>query len=142
MIFSAEQLLSDKQAVTASAASTNYIDLGATGTPHGGAQALTRDIGKGNPIPFLVQVTTTFATLTSLLLAIQVDDNSSFSSATTVASQSIALAALVAGAQWNLLYVPQGSNERYLRMYYTVTGSDATAGAIPAGPTMGVQTNL
>lgn len=140
MITSAQQLFSDDQAVTASAASTNYIDLLATGTPYGGASALDRDLGKGKKIPIHIQVTTAFATLTSLKVAVQVDDNTSFSSATTVLeTEAIAAASLVAGYVFNIDTIPLKTNERYVRLYYTVAGSDATAGAIWAGVTMGNQ---
>ena len=142
MILSAEQLFSDDQAITASAASTNYLDLGAPGTPHGAAAALAQDIGKGEPIPILVQVTEDFATLTSLTIAIEVDDNTSFSSATVVyASEAIAAAALLAGKTIPLQFVPNDVNERYVRVNYTVSGSNATAGKVTAGITMGNQTN-
>ncbi len=132
MILDKQNLLSDDQAITASAASENIIDLG-----------VARDIGKGTPIPFEVQVTEDFATLTSLTVALQVDDNASFSSAKTViSSAAIAAADLVAGYKFNIgEYVPRGTDERYARLYYTVAGSNATAGAITAGVSMGSQTN-
>ena len=66
MIFSAQQLFSDDQAITASADSTNVIDLGVAGTPYGAAAALNRDIGDGAGIPILVQITEAFEYLTSL----------------------------------------------------------------------------
>ena len=123
MILDKQGMFSDDQAVTASAASENLIDLG-----------VARDIGKGKPIPILCQVTTAFATLTSLTVALQVDDNSSFSSAKTVlTTAAIAAASLVAGYKFALDYVPRGTDERYVRLYYTVAGSDATAGNISAG---------
>ena len=56
MILSAQQIFSDDQAVTATAISTNVIDLGAPGTPYDAAAALNQDIGKGCPIPVLVQL--------------------------------------------------------------------------------------
>jgi len=140
MITSAQQLFSDDQAVTASAASTNYIDLLAAGTPYGAAAALNRDQGKGSKIPLHIQVTTAFATLTSLKVAIQCDDNTSFSSPTTILeTEAIAAATLTAGYVFNIDSVPLKSTERYMRAYYTVAGSDATAGAIWAGVTMGNQ---
>jgi len=140
MIFSKNQTLSDAQAITASAASTNVIDTGAFGTPHGG-NALSRDLGKGTPIPFLVQVTEEFATLTSLKFSLQCDDNSSFSSAKTVIEQTIVLDDLKAGKQVALQVLPNDITERYVRMYYTVSGSSATAGKVTAAVTMGNQTN-
>jgi hypothetical protein len=140
MIFSAQDEFSNKQAVTASAASTNYIDLLATGTPYGAAAALNRDLGKGGKIPLHIQVTTAFATLTSLKVAVQTDDNSSFSSAATILeTEAIAAATLIAGYVFNIDSIPLKASERYIRLYYTVAGSDATAGNVQAGITMGNQ---
>ncbi len=134
MIFDSTNLFSDGQAVTASAASTNVIDLGATQTPQHAANAITRDIGKGTPINLRVQVTADFATLTSLTVGIQTDDNEGFSSATTVlSSPAIPVASLAAGYVFPLVVVPRGVLERYVRLYYTVAGSNATGGTVTAG---------
>jgi len=116
-----ETLMSDDQAITATAASTNYIDIGADA-----------DIGIGQPVNILVQVTEAFTNLTNLAIAIQTDDNSSFSSATTIYTETIVLANLTAGAKINMRVFPP-ANERYVRMYYTVTGSAPNAGKITAG---------
>lgn len=120
------------QAITASAASTNYVDTGVRTIPPGGHTATpVSDLGKGNRIPILIQVTETFATLTSLKVAVQVDDNTSFSSATTVfESEAIVLASLVAGYQFNIDLIPPKTNERYMQLYFTVAGSSATAGKV------------
>lgn len=141
MILSAQQLFSDDQAITATAVSTNKIDLGASATPYGGKAALAKDVGKGNPIPVLVQVTTAFATLTSLTITLETSANADLSSSTVLASETILAAALVAGKKTNLQFVPNGANKRYLGLRYTVAGSDATAGKITAGISMGNQTN-
>lgn len=141
MIFDLQSLFSDAQAVTASAASTNYYDRGAPGTPYGGVTTLQRDWGKGNIIPIRIQVVTTFATLTSLKVAIQADDDVNFGSPTTVLeSEAIAAASLVAGYYFNLTHMPMKLTERYVRLYYTVAGSDATAGKITAGVVAAHQT--
>jgi len=104
--------------------------------------ALVQKIGGGNDIPLLIQVTEAFATLTSLTVTIQVDDNTSFSSATTVASShAVPAASLVAGYQFPLVTLPNTVNERYVRLYYTVAGSNATAGTITASIATGLQTN-
>jgi hypothetical protein len=53
MILDQTNLFSDDQAITATAASDNYIDLGATGTPKlRNAITLVRDISKGTPVHF------------------------------------------------------------------------------------------
>lgn len=139
MILSNQQIFSDGQAITADAASTNTIDLGATGTPPFDDAALVRDIGKGEPIPILIQVTEAFDNLTNLKISLQVDDNTSFSSATEVASETILLADLVAGKTTNMQCIPKGTNERYMRLYYDVTGTAPTAGKITAAITKGNQ---
>jgi len=140
MIFSAQQLFSDDQAITADADSTNVIDLGAPGTPYGAAAALNQDVGKGAKIPLLVQVTADFNTLTSL--NINLSTGSTTALGTTIATQNILLADLVAGKQINLDFLPNGIVERYLGVEYDVVGTNPTTGNITAGITMGVQTNI
>ena len=56
MIFDRTLLFSNAQAITADAASTDIVDLGATGTVYGAAAALNRDIGKGEEVALNVQV--------------------------------------------------------------------------------------
>lgn len=143
MIFDNTLLFSDAQAITAVAGSTNTVDLGATGTPYGGI-ALVRDIGKGDKIPLSITVVETFNNLTSLTVSLQVDDNTSFSSAkTVVVSAPILAAALVAGAQIEVPdYIPQGANERYMRLYFDVTGIAPTTGKVTAGVVAARQTNF
>ena len=140
MILSAQQLFSDDQAITASADSTNVIDLGVAATPYGAAAALNDDVGKGAKVPLLVQVTEDFATLTSL--TINLSTGATTALGTTIASQVIAVADLLAGKQFNVDFLPNGIVERYLGVEYVVTGTNATAGKITAGITMGVQTNV
>ncbi len=142
MILSANQLFSDDQAVTATAVSTNVIDLGVAGTPYDAAAALNQDVGKGTPVPVLIQVTEAFATLTSLTITIEVSANSDLSSSTVLATETVAVADLVAGKQTFLQVLPNGADQRYLGVRYTVTGSSATAGTITAGISMGNQTNI
>ncbi len=143
MIMDASELFSDQQAITADAASTNILDLGATGTIYGAASALVRDIGPGSRIPLLVTVTETFNNLTSMTIAIQTDDNSSFSSATTVwGPMSYTLAQLAVGAKYLLPdIIPVGTNERYVRLYYDITGTAPSTGKITAGVVLARQTN-
>jgi hypothetical protein len=141
VIFDKTLLFSDDQANIAGAASENVIDLGATGTVYGAAAALTRDIGKGNKIPLLVQVTEDFTLLSSLTVQVQCDSVENFASPKTVAEQTIALADLVAGKTISIDAVLPGLDERYMRLYYDVTGTTPSAGKITAGIVAGVQTN-
>lgn len=140
MILSAQQLFSDDQAITASADSTNVIDLGAPDTPYGAAAALNQDIGKGAKVPLLAQVTADFNNLTTL--EVKLSTGATTALGTEIASQTIALADLVAGKQINLDFLPNGIVERYLGMEYVVVGTAPTTGTVTAGITMGVQTNV
>lgn len=113
MILDAELLLSDAQALTATAASTNLIDLGAD-----------RDIGKGEPLALVITVDVALAgTTPTFQPSIQTDDNSAFSSATTLLTGQ-SYSALAAGAKI-VLPIPD-TNERYLRANYTIGGTSPT----------------
>lgn len=128
MILDNQTLFSDQQAITASVASTNTIDLGPI------ASGMIRDIGPGAPISLQIQVTEAFNNLTSLAVAIQVDDNSAFSSATTVVtSAAIGPALLLPGYRFLMDFIPRLVNERYVRLFYTVVGTAPTTGKITAG---------
>ena len=137
MILDNQTLLSDAQAITADAGSTNQIDL----SPR--ASGVIRDIGPGNNVPLLIQVVEAFNNLTSLVVSVQVDEDSAFGSPTTVVSTAaIPLAQLVAGYAFNLDFVPRLSNERYMRLFYDITGTAPTTGKITAGVNLsGPQTN-
>lgn len=142
MILDNTLVLSDSQAITASAASTNQIDLGAAGTTFLGG-TVRRDVGDGTDIPVLVTVTQTFNNLTSLTVALQTDDDAAFGSPQTVATgPAIPLANLTAGSQINWpARLPLGTNERYVRLFYTVTGTAPAAGKITAAVVAGRQSN-
>jgi len=140
MILSAQQLFSDQQAITGNADSTNVIDTGVRGTPYGAAAALVGDLGPGNKIPLLVQVTEDFNTLTSL--TIKVSTGATTALGTEILSQTILLADLVAGKQTSFDVVPNDVTERYLGMEYVVNGTNPTTGKVTAGISMGNQTNV
>ncbi|MCF7949508.1 MAG: hypothetical protein K9M94_13040 [Spirochaetia bacterium] len=110
------------QAVTASAASNSQLGFG------------SKDIGKGNPVRVYAIVTTDFATLTSLEIAIQEssDDGDSDAYADVISSGAIPLADLTAGdIVWEATLPAEC--EKYLQAYFTVAGSNATAGEILVG---------
>lgn len=114
----AQLLLSDAQALTATAASTNYINLSAT----------ERFIGTGDPMALVVTVDVAAGgTAPTLEVALQSDDNTAFSSATARAtSGTLTAAQLVAGAQF-VVAIPSGTaTEKYLRAFYTVGGTAPT----------------
>lgn len=140
MIFSAQQLLSDDQAITATALSTNIIDLGVAGTPYGAVAALNQDVGKGTLVPFLAQVTETFDNATSVAVAIETGATTALG--TVIASQTILLADLKAGKQFAFEVLPHDLTKRYLGVRYTVVGAAPTVGKFTTGITMGNQTNV
>ena len=124
-------LFSDRQAITATAASTNLVDLGAA-----------RNFKGGEMVPITIAITESFNTLTSLTISVETDDNAAFSSATTVMTfPTITLTNLQAGdPQPPPYHIPWQVAERYLRLKYTVVGTDPTTGKITAGVSAGSQT--
>ena len=131
----------DGQAVTATAISENVVQWSANGTVYGAAAAITRDIGDGTPVPLLVQVTETFATLTSLTITLESADNAALSTNAVVhwSSGAIVAADLVAGKQVPIRFLPKDIEKEFLGLRVTVTGSNATAGKITAAVVAGIQ---
>lgn len=142
MLMSAQQTFSDSQAVTTTAASENIIDLGATGTVLNAPAALVRDIGKGNPIAIIVRLDVAAGgTSPTLVVTVETDDNSGFASA-TVRATSATIAGGAAGEEiWLNVYLPEETNERYLRLNYTTGGTSPTH-TITAGVVLGKQSNV
>jgi len=122
--------MSDSQAITASAVSTNVIDLSNLG-----------DIGAGEPLPLEVLVKTAFDNLTSLDVEFQESADAAFTTPIVLLSQNLLLAALTAGKRLNFNVAPHSANS-FFRMNYTVNGTNPTAGAISAALVTGKQTNL
>lgn len=142
MILDLQNLFSNAQAVLASAASTNVIDLGATGTVVGEGAPIKRDIGPGIPVPLRVQVVEAFNNATSLQVELQVSATENFASPVSVGSQTLLLASLTPGAVFGgLYYVPRGTNLRYARLNYTLAGTAPTTGKVTAGIVAGHQEN-
>ena len=127
MLLSAEQNFSDAQALTGTAASTNVIDLGATGTVRNAPAALVRDIGKGKPVAIIVKLDVAAGgTNPTLDVDVEIDTVENFASATVVAS-SLQKAGGAAGDEvWLDVYLPEGTKERYLRLNYTLGGTAPT----------------
>lgn len=133
-LFDEAGLFSEDQAITATAASTNTIDFGVPETPIGNVGPVSGDLGLSD-IEFLVQVTEAFVGLTSLVVAVQMDDNLAFASPVVLAaSQPVLLADLKVGYKFRVpAQIPEGATERYIRLNYTVAGGPATAGKVFAG---------
>lgn len=131
MIFDNQTMFSDRQALTATAASTHNINLSPIGP------GIVRDIGPGQPIPIVIQVVEAFVGATSVAVSVQTDDNEAFTSPKTVVSTAaVAAADLVPGYQFKLDYIPRGTDERHVRLNYTVVGA-GTAGRVTAGVVLG-----
>lgn len=134
MILDNTLVLSDNQAITATVRSTNTVDLGAAGFAYGNAVAARRDIGVGSTVPFTLNVTQAFNNLTSLTVSMQSDDNTSFSSPKEIGSRTYTLAEL------NALKIlsfpasfPEGTDEQYISLLYTVNGAAPTTGRLTGG---------
>ena len=139
MISSKQQQFSDSQAVSSTGASTNYIDLGATGTVKNGPAALVRDIGKAR-IQILVSLPAApTGTSPTLDVTMEMDDNTSFSSPTTIATAP-QKAGGAAGDRIALYVLPEQITQRYIRLYYTLGGTSPVY-TIDAQIVMADQTN-
>jgi len=109
--------VSSEQALTASAASTDVIDLGSD-----------RNIGPGEPLWLCVAVREALAgTTPTIKIEIETDDNSGFASAAKIAaSPTFSGASEFPAGKMVVIPVPY-QNERYLRAYYTLGGTTPTA---------------
>ena len=141
MLMSNQQLFSDSQALTTTAASTNVIDLGATGTVLDAPAALVRDIGKGKPIPIFVRLEVDAGgTSPTLDVAVQIDTVENFASATTVATATQVAGGSAGDEVYLDVYLPEGTDERYLRLNYTLGGTTPTY-TVSAGVVMHKSSN-
>jgi hypothetical protein len=131
-ILSTQLLFSDQQAITGTAVSTNVIDFGAPGTWVHATTPIVDDKGVSH-IPLMVQATEDFDALTSLTITVQQATDEAFSSPVTVYTESILLADLLAGAKTAVRDVPFNTTLRYMRVNYTVVGTDPTVGKITSG---------
>lgn len=143
MILDNTLVMSDSQPITATAGSTNVIDLGAAGTAYGASAAIPFDMGKGGEIFITTHVMEAFNNLTSLTISLEVDDNAAFSSPAVVGvGPAILLASLGLGARPAFpARLPEGTNERYVRLKYTVAGTAPTLGKITSAIVAARQTN-
>jgi hypothetical protein len=116
------------QAVTATAASADVLDLGPL--THGNTR---RDIGAGEPIHLVVTALTTATATGAATVNFQLqtsDDNSTWG--TLYDSGAVGLTDLAAGKQPVAVAVPRGVR-RYLRVNYVVGTGPLTAGSFFAG---------
>jgi hypothetical protein len=116
MYVDSQNVFSDSQALTATAASTNLIDLG-----------VDRDIGVGEPLAVVLTVEVAADATTgneTYQVDVETDDNSSFSSASVIARRIPTAAELALGT---VMTIPlPNTNERYIRLNYTLGGTTPT----------------
>ena len=108
---------SDSQALTATADSTNHKD-----------NTTDRDLGPGEPMAAIVYIETVLGGTSSptISVSIETDDNASFSLGTVIAvSKAFSVAEVGSGLE---IVVPMPmTNERFIQLIYTLTGSSPTA---------------
>jgi hypothetical protein len=103
---------SDSQALTATAVSTNVVNL-----------SQDRDIGPGTPLWWVVGVEVALDGTTgdeTYVATLQTDDNPSFTSPTTIATITLTRGDAVGTRYFQSL---PSANEQYLRVNYTLGGT-------------------
>lgn len=129
MILDKTNEFSDGQAVTATAISTNVIDISPTG------ENPIRDIGTGEDVYLVVQVdqTATAAGAATVTISLESADNAGLTSSTVhTTTGAVALGSMTAGAELAKFKLPAGDYKRYLGVRYTVGTGPLTAGAFSA----------
>ena len=126
----AELILSDEQALVATADSESSVDLGA-GIDHLG-NATVLNAGESMRQQFLnVIVVTAFNAATSYVFALHDSADDSSFAITEITTPAIVIATLVAG--YVVLRIPIPSNvRRYVKMVYTEAGSTEDEGVVSA----------
>ena len=131
MIIDKALQVSNEQAVTASAASTDVIDFGQAYPNSGLNQSLSMAI--------TVDAAATAAGAATVAFSLQDSaDNAAFTDVAVTAATGIA--ALIAGAQF-IIPMPF-KHRRYVRAYYTVATGPLTAGKFSAQVVAGIQQNV
>lgn len=127
--------VSDKQTLTATAASTDVIDAGAV------RKGPARNLGGGEQLyaVFVMDSDTAAAGAATVTFSVQ-DSADNVTFADVVASGAIGKAALAAGAHV-VLPLPPGMR-RYIRANYTVTTGPLTAGKVSAQIVRDYQRNV
>lgn len=120
MIMDNKLVFSDAQAITASAASDYYLNFVETAP----------NLGKGTPLYIRFVIEETFVTGDSLVIALQ------HGATTTPATEILALTAILTANLTKGAYIPEikvpDEHLQYMRLYYTVSGSNFTLGKITA----------
>lgn len=133
MIIDYENELSNAQAVTNTAASTNYIDFGDA-----------KDHAKGNPLMLEIVVDTAAASAgaSTVDFALEFDTTTTFTPDKSIPlATGIAKATLVAGYVVYRGSIPEYGAYRYMQLKYTVNTAGLTAGAFSARIVEAFQSN-
>lgn len=124
MLIDRQFRFSSAQAITASAASTDLVDLTAI-----------RDLGPGTPLWVVVLCTvamTDTGSNSTLAVTLETDTAAAFSSATTAQTIGTFAALSAAGTVFTVPLAPFSTDERFLRVYYTTANGDLSAGSFTA----------
>lgn len=111
---------SANQAIRETTDSENIIDLGKD-----------REIAAGNPVPLLIMVNEDFDNLTSLKVSVETSFDAGMSDAVELASSTVELTNLKVGKMIPISFMPVG-NKRYVRLKYTVDGTNPSTGKVSA----------
>lgn len=130
MRFDEHLKFAENQAITAAAASTNYVNFGVG----------SRELGAGDTNFVVVAITESFNNLTNLKIALEQDGSSGFGTKKEVAAITVALAGLTLGAMFRIP-IPPGLNKQYAQVYFTPTGTAPTTGKVTAFATDEAPTN-
>lgn len=125
MILDKQLEFSDSQAVTATAISTNVVDLGATNT--------VKDIGGPEAVYLIIQTDVAMTGATSVAFSLESSSTANLATSPTAhfSTAALAPAALPAGITVAAVPLPSGAYQRYLGVRYTVVGT-ATTGSFSA----------
>lgn len=132
MITDKQLTLSDGQAITTTADSTNIINAGQAG------------VNNGEPIELLLQVEDSFTAAGAATLTVSLvtgTDEAFTSPETLVTTAAIPKATLVRGYQLPISFLPS-QIKQYFKLVYTVATGPMTAGKINAGLVLARQTNV
>jgi len=124
MIIDRQFRFSNAQAITASAASTDLVDLEAA-----------RDMGVGRTLYVVVVCTTAMTDASSnstVAVAVETDTAAAFSSATSAQTIGTFSATSAAGTQFIVPLAQFTTAERFIRLYYTVANGDLDTGSFTA----------
>lgn len=135
MHLDAQNLFSEAQDITASAASENIVDL----RPILGGE---RRIGTGENLYIILVVTTTFTDAGSdstVAVTLEADALEAFGSATTIQTiGTFAALSAIGDAPLIARIAPQILTESFIRLFYTVAGGNLTTGALTAAIVHGI----